>query len=209
MSRETQDLREFTRVLEDLAQEATTPSDLYSKLLSDASARLDDISAKRIVEDREDSYQENGGLPHKVIRYLATQWETLRYGPALSDPLARGVVDGLLESGRITVKQRRVINLYQMIRFQESGSMSIFVPNNKSYILAALALSLLVILLLLSTVAIWEFVSEIEGAFPMAYTLGLSVGFMLRAVYDSAWGREKIASYVRSVVPWLSVYIQE
>lgn len=209
MSREEQDLREFTRVLEELAREAKTPSDLYSKLLSDASARLDDISAKRIVEDREVSCQENGGLPHKVIRYLAIQWETLRYGPALSDPLARGVVDGLVESGRITVKQRRVINLYQMIRFQESGSMSLVLPNNKSYTLAALALSLLAILLLLSTVTIWEVVSEIEGAFPMAYTLGVLIGFMLRAAYDSAWGREKIASYVRSLVPWLSVCIQE
>lgn len=100
MSKEEQDLREFARVLEELAREAKTPSDLKSKLLSDASARLDDISAIRTVEDREARCQESGGLPRKVIRYLAKHWETLQHGPALSDPLARGVVD---EIGRAHV----------------------------------------------------------------------------------------------------------
>lgn len=110
MSREEEDLREFARVLEELAREAKTLSDLKSKLLSDASARLDDISAKRTVEDREARSQRSRGLPRKVIRYLATQWEALQHGPALSDPLARGVVEGLVENGRITGKQRRLIN---------------------------------------------------------------------------------------------------
>ena len=148
MSKEEEDLREFERVLEELAREARSPSDLRSKLLCDASARLDDISAQRTLVDREAHCQDSGGLPHKVVRYLATKWESLRRGPALSDPLARGVVDGLVESGRITVKQRRLINLYQMIRFQESGSMVLVVPTPKSYILAASVLSLLAILML-------------------------------------------------------------
>ena len=155
MSREEQDLREFARVLDELAREARTLSDLKSKLLSDASARLDDISAKRTVEDREACSQGTGGLPRKVIRYVATQWEALQHGPALSDPLARGVVDGLVENGRITVKQRRLINLYRMIRFQASGSMSVVLPSRKSYKLAAQVLLLLAILLLLSAITVW------------------------------------------------------
>ena len=209
MSKEEEDLREFERVLEELAREAKTPSDLKSKLLSDASARLDDISAKRTVEHREAHCQVSGGLSRRVILYLAAQWESLQHGPELSDPLARGVVDGLVESGQITVKQRRLINLYQMIRFQESGSMTLVLPSKKSYKLAASVLSLLVILLLLSAMTIWEVVSQIDGALPIAYTLGALVGFLLRSAYDSAWGRDEIASCMRALVPWLRVCKQE
>ena len=209
MSREEEDLREFARILEELAQEAKTPSDLKSKLLNDASARLDEISAKRTVDDREARCHERGGLLRKVIRFLATQWKALLYGPALSDPLERGVVDGLVQSGRITVKQRRLINLYQMIRFQESGSMSLLLPSKKSYRLAAQVLSMLAILLLLSAVTIWEVVSQINGALSIAYTLGALIGFLLRSAYDSAWGREEIVSCLRSFFPWLSVCKQK
>lgn len=205
MSKEEEDLREFAKVLEELAREAKTLSDLKSKLLSDASARLDDISAKRTVEDREARSQRSLGLPRKVIRYLATQWEALQHGPALSDPLARGVVEGLVENGRITGKQRRLINLYQMIRFQASGSMSVTLPSKNSYKLAAQVLSLLAILLLLSAVTVWEVVSQLDGALLIAYTIGALIGFLLRSAYDSAWGREEIASCLRSHLPWLSV----
>ena len=209
MSREEQDLREFARVLEEIAREAKTLSDLKSKLLSDASARLDDISAKRTVEDREARSQGTGRLPRKVTRYVATQWDALQQGPALSDPLARGVVDGLVKNGRITVKQRRLINLYQMIRFHASGSMSVVLPSQKSYKLAAQVFSLLAILLLLSAITVWEVVSQIDGALPIAYTFGALIGFLLRSTYDSAWGRDEIASCLRSHLPWLSVYKQE
>ena len=209
MSRVEEDLREFARVLEELAQEAKSLSDLQSKLLSDASARLDDISAKRTVKDREAHSQRSGGLTRKVIRYLATLWETIQHGPALSDPLARGMVDGLVENGRITVKQRRLINLYRMVRFQASGSMSVVLPTKNSYKLAAQVLSLLAILLLLSAVTVWEVVSQLDGALPIAYTIGALIGFLLRSAYDSAWGREEIASCLRSHLPWLSVCKQK
>lgn len=209
MSKEEEDLREFERVLEELAREAKSPSDLRSKLLSDASARLDDISAKRTVEDREAHCQDSGGFPRKVVRYLATKWESLHCGPALSDPLARGVVDGLVESGRITVKQRRLISLYQMIRFQESGSMVLVLASKKSFKLAASVLLLLAILMLLLAMTVWEVISQIEGALPIAYTLGALVGFLLRSAYDSAWGRDEIASTIRALVPWLRVCKQE
>ena len=75
-----------------------------------------------------------------------------------------------MENGRITVKQRRLINLYQMIRFQASGSMSVVLPSKNSYKLAAQVLSLLAILLLLSAVTVWEVVSRLDGALPIAYT---------------------------------------
>ncbi len=209
MSKEEQDLREFARVLEELAREARKPSDLKSKLLSDASARLDDISAKRTVEGREARSHESDGLLQEVVRYLTTQWETLQHGPALPDPLARGVVDGLVESGRITVKQRRLINLYRMIRFQESGRMSLILPGKKSYKLAVQVLSLLAILLLLSAITVWEVVSQIDGALSIAYTLGALIGFLLRSAYDSAWGRDEIASCLCGHLPWLSLSKQE
>lgn len=205
MSNEEEDLREFAKVLEELAREAKSSSDLKSKLLNDASARLEDISAKRAVGLMEVGRLENSGISRKVIRFLAKQWEALQHGPAISDPLARRVVDGLVESGRITVKQRRLINLYRMIRFQESGITTLVLPSKKSYKLATLALLFLSTLLLVSAVAIWGLASEIDGGIPIAYTLGALMGFLLRAAYDFAWGREKTVSYVRSLVPWLSV----
>lgn len=209
MSKEEEDLREFAKVLEELAREAKTPSDLKSKLLSDASARLEDISARRTVEDREARSQRSGGLPRILIRYVATQWEALQRGPALSDPLARSVVDGLVNNRWITVKQRRLINLYQMIRFHASGSMSVVLASPKSYRLAAQVLSLLAILLMLSAIIVWEVVSQIDGALPIAYTLGALIGFLLRSAYDSAWGRDEIASCLCTHLPWLSVRNQE
>lgn len=121
MSKEEEDLREFVRVLEELAREAKTPFDLHVKLLSDASARLEDRSAKTTVEQMETFHRKNQGASSTVIRYLTTQWESLRFGPPLSDPLVRGIVDGLVKTERINVKQRRLIRLYQMIRFQASG----------------------------------------------------------------------------------------
>lgn len=118
MSREERDLRDFAAVLEELAREAKTLSDLKSKLLSDASARLDDISAKRAVEDREVRLQGSGGLSRKEIRYLAMQRKALQYNPKLSGQLARGRVNCLVENRRTTAKQRRLINLFQMVSFQ-------------------------------------------------------------------------------------------
>jgi hypothetical protein len=209
LSKEEDDLREFASVLEELAREAKDPFDLKSKLLSDASARLEDISAKRAVALRETSRLDNGGISRKVIRFFAMQWETLQYGPALSDPLARQLVDGLVERGKITVNQRRLINLYQMIRFQESGGMTIILPSKKSYKLSAVLLSLLSILLMFSVVAIWEVVPVLDGAFPISFTIGALMGFLLRTSYDFAWGREKTVFYVRSLVPWLSICRQE
>lgn len=205
MSKEEEDLREFVRVLKELTQEAKTPFDLNVKLLSDASARLEDRSAKMTVELMETANHKNQGTSSRVIRYLTMQLESLRFGPPLSDPLVRVIVDGLVKTERINIKQRRLINLYQMIRFQVSGRTEIQLPSDKCYKLATVAIAILFILLLLSAGTVWEIASMISGGLLIAYSLGSLIGYLLRAAYDSAWGREKLAIYVRNVVPWLCV----
>lgn len=104
----------------------------------------------------------------------------------------------MVENGQITVKQRRLINLYRMIRFQASGSMSVVLPSRKSYKLAAQVLLLLAILLLLSAITVWEVVSQIDGALPIAYTLGALIGFRFAAHTILLGAEMTIAACLRS-----------
>ena len=87
--------------------------------------------------------------------------------------------------------------------------MVLVLPSKKSFKLAASVLLLLAILMLLLAMTVWEVISQIEGALPIAYSLGALVGFLLRSAYDSAWGRDEIVSYIRALVPWLRVCKQE
>lgn len=104
MSKEEDDLREFGRVLEELAREAKKTSDLKSKLLSDASARLDDISANRTEEDREKHhFQKSRGFSRKAVRNVAMQWEFPQHGQTFSDPLVQAVVGALVETGLLPI----------------------------------------------------------------------------------------------------------
>ena len=60
-------------------------------------------------------------------------------------------------------------------------------------------------MLLLTAVAVWAVVSELEGGLFIAYSLGTLIGYLLRAAYDSAWGREKTAAHLKGQIPWVRI----
>ena len=205
MSKSEDDLREFVRVLEALAQEAKSPSDLNAKLLSDASARLADASARATMEIKEASRRENNHFVLTAVQCLKAQWNVIRFGPELSDSMARGLVDGMVSNKQLSLKQRRLVNLYRMICFRASGGIDLVFPERESYKRAAAILTILSIMLLLTAVAVWAVVSELEGGLFIAYSLGALIGYLLRAAYDFAWGRENTAAYLRSRIPWVRI----
>lgn len=205
MSKSEDDLREFVRVLEVLAQEAKSPSDLNTKLLSDASARLADASARATMEIKEASRFEHNHCVLKAVQCLKAQWNVVRFGPELADPMARGLVDGMVNNRQLSLKQRRLVNLYRMIRFRASGGIDLLLPEREYYKRATVILTILSIILLLTAVAVWAVISELEGGVFIAYSLGTLIGYLLRAAYDSAWGREKTAAHLKRHIPWVSI----
>lgn len=205
MSKEDDDLFEFKKILRNLANEAKSEADLGIKLIDDASARFEDYSArKKVIAEREGQNVGRSRLGNMLNRVFC-QWKVISDGPPLPDPIARRFVEALKSRGQLTIQQFRLVNLYRMVRFQQDGSSEIHAPIGADFRRAAVLLISLLFLGLISALAVWEIVAEMPGGLPVAYTLGALLGYLMRAAYDSAWGRAKIVRSLNVSMRWLRV----
>lgn len=204
MSKEEDELREFKRLLGELAQQAKSKDDLGLKLIEDLSARFDDYVAREKLAEEPD--RERGVLAALPApwKWLVSQFRSLTYGPPSLDPLTRRFVDELERSGVISRAQHRLVNVYRMIRLDPDKAGVIVRPAPNDYRLAEFLLAVFAFATFLASVAVWEVAADMAGGYPMAYSLGALLGYLLRGAFDVAWGRERLARYIRSRMPWLT-----
>lgn len=204
MSKENDELREFKRIVEELARDARSSSDLGTKLIDDASAKFEDYVARRQIE----SPVEDVGARATIRRlwvWVKRQYQSIDRGPALPDPLARGYVERLAQEGKLSLQQLRIVNLFRVIQFRSNGETIAQLPTRTTYRLALLIVAILIVATVATSLLVWSYASEIDAGIPLAYTAGALLGFGFRRVYDWTWGREKLVHFLTRSQPWLTV----
>jgi hypothetical protein len=208
MTKEDDELNQFKLIVVGLVKEAKSLEDLQLKLLDDVSASFSDFVAKeKLVEEPR---RKEGVLPliQAGVAWCQGQISALTDGPPSSDPLTRGYIKGLLARGVINKAERKLVNLYGMIRLDLERVPTIFLPRKISYLFAAVFLVVLLGLCVCFVCAIWEVVEDISVWAPMSYAVGGILGCLIRRAFDSAWGREWLAYRIKSRNPWICVAVE-
>lgn len=212
MSKEEDDLHEFKRILWDAAEGARTKSGSKSargvKLMDEVSARFADYSARSAMTQFGQEPVGLVGVVGRTIRRLTDVLQVLQDGPPLPDPLARRFAEDLMAGGKLSRQQLRLVNAYRMIRFEPDGKMDVVVPGCSDYVRGKACIVLIAVLALVLAMGVWELAPEMAGGFSVAYTLGALLGYFIRAAYDSAWGRAKLALHFHHGMPWLNLVVR-
>lgn len=194
MSAEDEDLRWIRSELIRLTRRARVPEDLGSVLIDHLSAGYEDrVAAERVVTNS------------KRRNWKQRVWYLLHRKaiPDVRDALCAAFVDTLLARREITKQQKRVINVFRVVRFGEDGRTEIVLPSSVSYRRARIMMMVLSVPLIVAAWLVWEVFSTSLVGIAISWTLGSLLGWIARDIYDSAWGRARIAKVLASRYRWL------
>ena len=124
-----------------------------------------------------------------------------------ADPVIQNFIHELGKKGHITRNQLELLSLHKMIRVDVNGAYCVMHPKKKDYKKAELQALLLLILTPLILVFVWKISKCIYPGIPIALILGAALGLLWRATYNLAWGREKLATYLKLRYPWFKTAV--
>lgn len=196
MSAEDEDLRWIRSELAKLSRGAKGPEDLGAVIIDLLAAGYDDrVAAERVAKN---FARRNWG--QRV-------WSVLRCGaiPDSRDALCSAFIDALFARREISKQQARVVNVFRVVRFAEDGRTEIVLPSSASYCRAKVMLIGLSIPSIIAVWLVWEVFSTSLVGVAISWTLGSLLGWIGRDIYESAWGRERVAQVLARRYPWLVV----
>lgn len=194
MSAEDEDMRWIREELARLSRGAKGPESSSVVIIDLLAAGYDDrVAAERVAKD--------------FVRRNWKQrlWSVLRRGaaPSARDALCSAFVDALFSRREITKQQARVVNVFRVVRFSEDGRTEIVLPSSASYRRAQVMMMVLSIPSMIAVWLVWEIFSTSLVGIAISWTLGSLLGWIGRDIYDSAWGRARVAQVLASRHPWL------
>lgn len=194
MSAEEEDLRWIREELARLSRSAKGPENSGVVIIDLLAAGYDDrVSAERVAKNfaRRD--------------WKRRFWSVFRPGavPDAHDALCSAFVDSMLARGEITKQQARVVNVFRVVRFAEDGRTEIVLPSAASYRRAQILMLGLSVPLVIAIWLVWEVFSASLVGFSISWTLGSLLGWIGRDIYNSAWGRARIAQSLASRYRWM------
>lgn len=194
MSVEEEDLRWIKSELARLSHGAKGPDDLGAVMVDLLAAGYDDrVAAERVAK--------------KFARrdWQQRLWSLLRRGtvPDVREALCSEFVDALFARREITKQQQRVLNVFHVVRFAQDGRTEIVLPSSASYRRAQMMMMVLSVPSMLAVWLVWEVFSTSLVGITISWTLGSLLGWIGRDIYDSAWGRARVAQVLASRYRWL------
>lgn len=194
MSAEDDDLRWIKSELARLSSDAKDSDNLGVRFIDLLAAGYDDrIAAERVAKD-----------------FARRNWKqrlltVLRCGavPDSRDALCSAFVDALSARRELTRQQARVVNVFRVVRFSEDGRTEVILPSSASYRRAQVMMMVLSVPLMVAAWLVWEIFSTNLVGIAISWTLGSLLGWIGRAIYDSAWGRARVAQVLASRYRWL------
>jgi hypothetical protein len=205
VSEEEKELAEFKRMLQALTSEAKDKNDLGIKLLDNLSAQYDDYLARKKLNENQQFQRGICAWIKFITRWFLKLTQRLNYGSPYADPITRNFIQEIGNSGYITDSQIKLLNVYKMIRLDPSGICLVFLPTKAEFLRAKIWVGLLLVLTILGISYVWKVAICISPGFSIAYIFGAILGKLWKAVYDLAWGREKLAKYIHSRYPWYQI----
>ncbi|HYN53818.1 MAG TPA: hypothetical protein VES38_03855 [Methylotenera sp.] len=200
MSKEQDQLNEFKVMVEALSQQVKSSDDLGLVFIDKLSMQFDDYLAHQSIYQNESN--KIGAIKLLVTKFLVKL--RLRDDKSINtDPVIQYFINELIKTGVITSNQFELLSIHKMIRVDDNGSYFVMRPGKKDFTKAKLQVLLLLILTPLTLVFAWEESTCIYPGLPIAFILGAALGLLWRTTYNLAWGREKLAQYLRLRYPWV------
>ena len=121
------------------------------------------------------------------------------------DILSTAFVDELEICGEITKQQKRVISRYHVVQFSNDGGTRVVVPDRSIYHRAIGLMLVLSIAITLAAALAWMVLSTSPAGIVICWTMGYLLGWIGKDIYDSAWGRARLAMAILSRHRWLCI----
>lgn len=194
MSAEDDDLQWIQAELDRLAHDAKSSDELGAVMIDHLAARYEDrVAAEQVATE---SVRRN--WKWKLIRVFCSGAI-----PDVRDSLRAGFVDALFARREITKQQKRIVNVFGVVRFADEGETEVVFPSGAAYSRARIMLWVLSVPSLIAVWLAWEVFSTSLVGFAVSWTMGSLLGWIGRDIYDSAWGRARLAQALASRYRWL------
>lgn len=194
MSAEDDDLAWIRSELDQLSRDAKSLDDLGAVIIDHLAARYDDrIAAERVTTN----------AAHLTWKQRVSLVFRRGVIPDARSALCSAFVDSLYARRKITKQQARVVNIFRVVRFSEDGRTEVILPSLGSYRRAQIMMMFFFVPLMLAGWLVWKIFSMGLVGIAISWTLGSLLGWIARDIYDSAWGRARVAQVLASRYRWL------
>lgn len=196
MSIEDDDIAWIKQELDNLSRKATTARDLGVTMIDRLAASYDDRAAVQRIESKPN-------VPY-IARWIR-KVVPCSLGRNAYDLLSTAFVDELENCGEITKQQKRVISRYHVVQFSNDGGTRIVMPDRSTYHRAIGMMLVLSIAITLAAALAWMVLSTSPAGIVICWTMGYLLGWIGKDIYDSAWGRARLAMAILSRHRWLCI----
>jgi len=155
-------------------------------------------------------YEDRIAAERVVEIFARRNWKQRLWGVLRREPvpdarvaLCSTFVDALFARGEITKQEQRVINVFRVVRFANDGRTEVALPSWTAYRRAKVMMTVLSATSLVALWLAWDVFSTSVVGIAISSTLGSLLGWIAREIYDSAWGRARVAKVLASRYPWL------
>lgn len=194
MSAEDDDLAWIRSELDQLSRDAKSLDDLGAVIVDHLAARYDDrIAAERVATNA-------ARLTWKQRVSLVFRRGVI---PDARTALCSAFVDSLFARRVITKQQLSVASVFGIVRFADDGRTEVVLPSAAAFRRARIMMMVLSVPSVIALWLAWEVFSASLVGMAISWTMGSLLGWVGRDIYDSAWGRARIAEALASRYRWL------
>lgn len=196
MSKSDEYLKAFLEIVEEASKSAKEKDDLGLKLLDAVGEKFDDY----VVNKHFEAHQQKISLK-RILKAIISLPRTLDYGPVPKSKVKQ-FIDYLELNNLLKRSQIRLLNIYQMLRFEEDGSCKILMPSRFAFKKAKVIFAATSLISVIAGFYVWQNAEILNKNFMVIYTIGTLLGYFFRGAYDIAWGRENLVIYLKDKYPW-------
>lgn len=196
MTKSDKYLKAFLGIVEEASKSAKEKDDLAIKLIDDVGQKFDEYVVKQHFDLQKEKISLKG-----IFKAFISLPHTLDYGPE-PRPKIKQFIYSLEQNNLLKRSQIRLLNIYQMLRFEEDGSCKILMPSRLAFKKAKVLLGVTFVLTAISGYYVWKHMEIINQNLMVIYTVGTLLGYFYRGAYNLAWGRENLAEYINARYPW-------
>ncbi|HQN65048.1 MAG TPA: hypothetical protein PLP44_05185 [Methylophilus sp.] len=196
MSKSDEYLKAFLEIVDEASKSAKQKSDLGLNLIDDVAGRFDEFLVNQHFDLQIKKMTLKG-----ILKAIFSLPRTLDFGPEPC-PKVKQFIDYLEQNNLLKRNEIRLLNIYQMLRFEENGSCKILMPSRFDFKKANVLLAVTFLISVIAGFYVWHDAEILNKNFMVIYTIGTLLGYLFRGAYDLAWGRENLASYIKTRYPW-------
>ena len=195
--KEEQDIRALMEILDEIK---TKTSGI--EFIDALSATYEDYAASQKLVESKVVIAEHTAF-QKVIYFFKTLQKQLDEGPPSNSVFISNFVEQLYQRKDITKAQLCILNRLEVIKESAEGKTLISLPRRRDFWISSILMSLMALVLLLATYAVFAWMPRDIAFVPVTYGVGTIIGYFMRDAYDSSWGRLKLAKLIKQKHPWI------